>query len=221
MKNRENIYKIILLLALFAVLYLFLNYTGRIYEGDIRRIKPHEIKKILLSYGDWSIAVFIFIYSIKPVVFFVPASVLSVVSGILYGSLFGTVYSIIGAFFAATLAFYIARFLGKDVVDRILKGKVAELDNDIEKKGFKIMLLLRLAVVFPYDALSYAAGLSKMKYRDFIAGTMLGTLPEMIAYNYLGMNIKRPFRKGTIIVFLAVIGITLISFILKSKKDKK
>ncbi|WP_347460457.1 VTT domain-containing protein [Clostridium sp. DMHC 10] len=91
------------------------------------------------------------------------------------------------------MLFFLAKKLGRPFVDKILKGKVMKLDNGIEKHGFMIMLLMRLSFVFAYDPLSYAAGLTSMKYRDFILGTIIGIIPEMLCYSFMGKILKEVF----------------------------
>ncbi|MDP4178324.1 MAG: VTT domain-containing protein, partial [Bacillota bacterium] len=80
---------------------------------------------------------------------------------------------------------------GQSFVNKILRGKSLKLDNNIEQKGFKIMFTMRVSMVFPHDALSYAAGLSKIKYKDFILATCLGMIPEVLAYSILGKSAEK------------------------------
>ena len=98
--------------------------------------------------------------------------------------------------------------------------KALKLDENIEKNGFVIMLLMRLSIVFPFDPLCYASGLTKIKYRDFILGTMLGILPEMTVYSFMGKNISHPFSLRFILPILSVMLLAIISYYV-SKKYKK
>lgn len=117
------------------------------------------------------------------------------------------------------MAFYLSRIFGKAFVDKILRGKALELDERIEKEGFMIILLMRLSVIFPFDGLSYAAGFTKVKYKDFILGTMLGVIPEMITYCFIGKHLDRLFSKSMLIPVGATIIIAVIaSVIYKNRK---
>lgn len=221
MKNNKSIFKILTLIVIVSFVVFALNYFGVNDRDAIKNIRPNDLIAFLKRYGKYSILIFILIYSLKPLIGIIPASILSVASGMMFGTFFGTLYTMIGATICATVAFYFARFLGKDFVDKILKGKLALLDDNIEKKGFQIILLMRLAVVFPYDPLSYAAGLSKMKYRDFILGTFIGILPEMIAYNYFGTNIHNPFSKQSILAAVILVLMALGTYFIKTKGKNK
>lgn len=62
--------------------------------------------------------------------------------------------------------------------------------------------------ILPYDAINYLCGLSKIKYRDFILATLIGTVPACFLYAYLGENILKPFSKG---FYLSVVLVVIIS----------
>ena len=79
---------------------------------------------------------------------------------------------------------------------------------------------MRLSIVFPYDALCYASGLTKIRYRDYILGTMLGILPEMVVYSFMGKNISHPFSIGFILPILCVMLLALTSYYVYKKYRK-
>jgi uncharacterized membrane protein YdjX (TVP38/TMEM64 family) len=150
-----------------------------------------------------------------------PISVLAIGAGLIYGPIYGTIYGVIGAFLSATVGFYIAKYFGKGFVDKLLKGRNTKIEGDIEKHGFSIMLFLRLAFIFPFDPLSYAAGISKMKYRHFILGTVIGIFPEMFAYNYLGTSIDDLFSKRSLVAVLIIMFFALGSLFINYKIKRR
>lgn len=209
LKNR-NIYIILSLCIIVAIIVFFAYKFGMLKH--IMNIR--HIKRFILSYGKFSAVIFLIIYTVKPIVFLFPASVLSILAGNIFGSSMAFFLSMGGCFLAANFAFFIARILGKPYVDKILKGKGLKLDESIEKHGFMIIMLMRLAFIFPYDPVSYAAGLTKMKYKKFILGSMLGVAPEMLAYAYLGKSMEKPFSRNFCIpiIVIAVIAFTAYYF---------
>ncbi|MFT8313343.1 MAG: TVP38/TMEM64 family protein [Clostridium sp.] len=227
MKGYNYKFKYALIICIvIIVLYLFfynrtiLTYTGM---GHFRKhISMRYLKDYILSYGNFAVVVFIIIYSLKPVVLVIPTSLLSILAGNIFGPMYAFVLSMIGCFFSASLAFFLAHMLGKPFVDKILRGKIFKLDNRIEKHGFLIMLLMRLSFVFPYDPLSYAAGLTKMRYTDFILGTMLGIIPEMLSYSFMGKHLNRPFSVKMLIPIAAMLGVAFTaSYIYRRYKKIK
>ena len=218
--KKENLYRGILGFA-FIMLVIFLIVK---YWGTLRGLNMHNLRIYILSYGSFAAICFILIYSLKPIVFIVPASLLSILAGNLFGPLCGLALSLISCFFAGSLAFFLAKALGKPFVDKLLWGKAIIFNDNFEKHGFKIMLIMRLSVIFPYDELSYAAGLTKMKYWDFISATLLGVLPEMTCYSLMGGNIEKPLSISFMVPIALTITIAFIAFrIYKKNKssDKK
>ena len=219
--KKKNIVKLVVLIFVVCLVFIVIKYINSSFKFGHKGIGINEIRNILLSYGDWAIVILFLIYIIKPFFVVTPISLVAIATGIIYGPIFGTIYSIIGSFLSATVGFYIARFLGQSFVDKLLKGKKTKIEGDIEKKGFSIMLFLRLAFIFPYDPLSYAGGLSKMRYRDFILGTVIGVFPEMCAYNYLGTNVDNLLSKKTLGAILIIVVLALCSFLIKFKNKKR
>ncbi|SMC23795.1 Uncharacterized membrane protein YdjX, TVP38/TMEM64 family, SNARE-associated domain [Clostridium acidisoli DSM 12555] len=192
------------------------------FRNILPNINPKYLRHYILRYGKFSSLVFIIIYSLRPIVLIIPASLLSIIAGNIFGSFYAFIFSMIGCFFSATLAFFLGRALGKPFVDKILKGKTLKIDSELEKRGFLIMFLMRLSFVFPYDALSYASGLTKVKYKDFIMGTILGIIPEMFIYSYIGRNLgKHTIKRIFVPIIIMIIIALLANYIYKSYKNKK
>lgn len=223
-KNNKKIIKTIIIIVIIAIAAaLLFKYKHQIIhvKHKIIHMDARFLKRYILSYGKFSTLVFVVIYGLKPIVFIIPASLLSILAGNIFGPWIATILSLLGCFFAGTVAFYLAKILGKPFVDKMLKGKALKLDASIEKHGFLIMLLMRLSVVFPYDPLSYAAGLTKMKYRDFILGTVIGVIPEMITYSLIGKGLEHPsFLRFAIPIALVSIVAFSSYYVYKRYKEK-
>jgi len=181
-----------------------------------------DLKKYILSYGKFSSIAFVIICSLKPIFVIIPISLLSILAGNIFGPYEAFILSLISCYFAGTLAFLLAKILGKNFINKLLKGKALELDSSAEKHGFKIMLIIRLTTLFPFDPLSYAAGLTKMKYKDFILASLLGISPELLVYSFMGKNLKHPLSLKFIApIIILSIGAVISYYIYKSvKKDE-
>lgn len=217
--NKKNIIKSILILCI-SLLFIYLLIK---YQKHFARINVRGLRNYILSFGPFASLVFVLLYALKPVVFVFPALLLTVLAGNIFGPFRGFILTMVGLTLSGTFAFYLARSLGKPFVSKITRGKLLKLDENIENYGFRIMFLMRLSTIFPYDPLSYAAGLTKMKYRDFILASVLGAFPEMLAYCYLGHSFRHPFSLKVIIpiVLIAVVAVGG-SFLYKSSiKAKK
>jgi uncharacterized membrane protein YdjX (TVP38/TMEM64 family) len=151
-------------------------------------IKPEEIQAAIQSVGSLAPMLYLLIYSIAPV-FFVPGWIITIAGGLAFGAVWGTALTVVGATIGATLAFFVARYLGRDFVARLLKGKFKTLDDQAARHGFQVIFFLRLIPLVPFNALDYVAGISKVGARDYILGTFLGIIPGTFAYVYLGSSL--------------------------------
>ncbi len=118
---------------------------------------------------------------------FVPGTVLSVAAGALFGLFEGSAVVFAGATLGASLAFLLARTVARDLVARRVEAsaRFRAVDRAIGEQGLRIVLLLRLSPVFPFNLLNYALGLTGVSFRDNLIGC-LGMLPGTVLYVYLG-----------------------------------
>lgn len=118
---------------------------------------------------------------------FVPGSALTVAAGALFGLPWGTVYVLLGATVGAALAFLVSRYVARSTIEERLAGnpRFRAIDRAIGQEGFKIVLLLRLSPVFPFNLLNYALGLTNVRFGDYAAAS-IGMLPGSLLYTYYG-----------------------------------
>lgn len=130
--------------------------------------------------------VFILGYAIATVAF-IPGSVLTGAAGYFFGLAWGTLYTMIGATLGASAAFLIARYLARGAIERRIADdpRFAAIDKAVEREGFKIVALLRLSPVFPFNLLNYALGLTKVRFLHYFAASA-AMLPGTLLYVYYG-----------------------------------
>ncbi|PRR79346.1 TVP38/TMEM64 family inner membrane protein YdjZ [Clostridium liquoris] len=201
----------ILKLSMVIIIALFVFIILEKFNFHIRSLNIATLVNYLRNYGQYAAICFLIICGLKPLMLFLPAAMFSVVGGILFGPFKGFILNMTGFFLSGTLAFYLSRFLEKSTIDKILKGRAININANLEKNGFKILFLLRLPPILPYDPLSYTCGLTKIKYRDFIVASLLGVIPETLCYSFMGQNILNPFSPRFIIPLSIVIIATVTS----------
>lgn len=116
-KSKKNIIVSIILVILLAFLIYFLRNT--ILAKDVSAV---FIKEYINSYGAIAPIIYIILFTLVPLTLF-PDSILAIAGGMTFGMVEGSVYTIIGAVCGASLSFYIARFLGRTVVEKLIRGK--------------------------------------------------------------------------------------------------
>ena len=136
--------------------------------------------------GVWGPLVFMAGYAVATVAF-VPGSLLTLSAGAVFGIGAGVVYVFIGASVGATLAFVAARTVARSAIERRIAGneQFASIDRAVGREGLKIVTLLRLSPVFPFNLLNYSLGLTQVSLRDYVIAC-LGMLPGTLLYVYSG-----------------------------------
>ena len=141
------------------------------------------------------------------VVFFVPASILTLGAGAIFGLVAGTIVVIFGATLGATIAFLLARTILRKRIEKMTEGnaKFAALDKAITREGAKIVLLVRLSPVFPFTYINYAFGLTGVRLSSYVWTTLAGIAPATFAFVYIGSiaNEAATANRARLIVYIA------------------
>ena len=139
------------------------------------------------SIGFWAPFIFIIIY-IAATVLFLPGSVLTLGAGFLFGVVRGSIYVSVASTVGATLAFIIGRYFLRDWVTRKIESNNSfrAVNNAAAEEGWKIVGLLRLSPVFPFNLLNYALGVTKVKLHHYILASWIGMMPGTVMYVYFG-----------------------------------
>lgn len=139
------------------------------------------------GYGAWGYVLYALMYAVATVLF-VPGSLLTLGAGAVFGVIEGGIVVLVGASLGAVAAFFLAR----TVLRRRIQGmaarhpRFAALDRAIAKEGGKIVFLVRLAPIFPFSFINYAFGLTGVRPAAYTLATIVGMIPGVFAYVYLG-----------------------------------
>ena len=208
-----------ILMIAFIILIGTMLYICKSY-GMLNHCTPQSMKNYISSFGMLAPAVYIIMFTIIPLTLF-PDAVLALAGGMVFGVGCGTLYTILGAACGGTLSFFISRVFGRDLVKKLTKEKMQWFEDGIEKRGFLFILLLRLIPLIPFDVISYGAGLSKIRYRDFIVATFLGIIPGVWVYSNLGDKSGNLFSIEFLEAVAILIMLIIISYFIKKKFSLK
>jgi uncharacterized membrane protein YdjX (TVP38/TMEM64 family) len=115
-----------------------------------------------------------------------PGPLLAGASGLLFGTALGTPVSIASATLGAALAFSLSRWWAHDAVEALAGSRLRALRAWVGARGFLSVLYARIAPGMPYNLVNYAAGLTPILLRSFVAATAIGVAPRAFAYTALG-----------------------------------
>lgn len=153
-------------------------------------LKPERIEPWLSQAGTFAPLLFMVIMAIAVVVSPIPSLPLDITAGAFFGPALGTTYAVIGALAGAVASFWIARLLGRELIERVLGGHINFCTTCSDKLLTRIVLLSRLLPFVSFDMVSYGAGLTKMSTGKFALATGVGTIPITFLYTYFGSSVS-------------------------------
>jgi uncharacterized membrane protein YdjX (TVP38/TMEM64 family) len=117
----------------------------------------------------------------------IPVWPLSITGGLVFGS-WGFVIVPIAATLGACAAFLISRYLARGRVRAWLAGRprYQAVDRAIGEEGWKVVVLLRLSPLVPYNLMNYFCGMTRISCTSYVMATFVGTIPVTAMYVYLG-----------------------------------
>lgn len=136
----------------------------------------------------------------------IPGEITGFVGGVLFGPWSGVLYSTIGLTVGSWLAFMLARWLGRPIMEQLVRRETIErYDYVMKHKGKLLAFLMFLIPGFPKDILCYILGLGHMQQRDFLivsaSGRLLGTVLLTVGGSF--------FRDAHYGALFTVIGLSL------------
>lgn len=163
------------------------------------------VRAYIKSYGAFAPVVSAALMIFQGVVAPLPAFLITFANGLLFGVWWGAALSWSSAMLGAALCFFIARFLGRPVIVKLLsESAVNRSDQFFQRYGRHAVLIARLVPVISFDAISYGAGLTGMRFVWFAVATGIGQLPATLLYSYLGDRVT-----GSIKVLFWMFGIVI------------
>jgi uncharacterized membrane protein YdjX (TVP38/TMEM64 family) len=171
-------------------------------------IPPGRLQGILGKAGSLAPLLYMAIMALAVVIPFIPTLPLDIAAGAFFGPFLGTLYSAVGATAGAGVAFLLARYLGREFIERFLSGHVNFCTQCSDRILTKVVAISRLLPFISFKVVSYGAGLTMMSLKAFSLATFIGMLPMTFAYNYYGSAILAANR-GMVLL----LGLLLVSFL--------
>ncbi|XP_031495141.1 uncharacterized protein LOC116260791 [Nymphaea colorata] len=178
-------------IRLLVLLLLLAAITTACVTLPIEKILKDFLVWIKQNLGPWGPLVLAVAY-IPLTVLAVPASILTLGGGYLFGLPIGFLADSIGATIGATAAFLLGRTIGKPLVMSKLKDypQFQAVAIAIQRSGFKIVLLLRLVPLLPFNMLNYLLSVTPVSLGEYMMASWLGMMPITFALVYVGTTLK-------------------------------
>ncbi len=152
------------------------------------------VQQWLRSFNDWvgqmglaGIFIFIAVYAAATVLL-APGAILTIGAGFAFGLWKGFLAVSAGATLGAALAFLVARFIARDKIEAMARRntKFQRIDNAIGQQGAKLIFLLRLSPVIPFNLSNYFYGLTRVRFWPYVLASWIGMMPGTFLYVYIG-----------------------------------
>jgi uncharacterized membrane protein YdjX (TVP38/TMEM64 family) len=211
-------------LAAFGLAYLFSEGFRRevdlaleiLGHGDVAGLRDY-----ILSFGAWAPIVSALLMVLQALVAPLPAFLLSFANGLAFGVFWGGMLSLASASLAAAVSFSIARFLGRGPAEAIVgRAHLGAADRWFLRWGAYAVLFARLVPVVSFDVVSYAAGLTSMRFWRFMVATVVGMAPATFIYSYFGERAPQ-YVTILLVVFGVVIAVALVAALLRLREQGK
>lgn len=161
----------------------------------------HLLQDTLRHQGAWGYLVYAALFIIATLCL-IPGSLLVIAGGMLFGPLTGSLLSFAAATLASSLSFLIARWLGRDLLQRYIGkgGSVIRvghttvfqaIERGIAHSGCDFLILTRLVPLFPYNIQNYAYGLTAIRFWPFTLISAVTTLPGLVIYSVMASELAR------------------------------
>ena len=209
------------------IAFCALGCCGIAYIRLMPYLTAENIHGVISRFGAWAPVIYVLAFSVLPI-FIIPASVMDMAGGLLFGLVKGGILAIIGSMINYTICFWAARKFLRDSVQRIVDEKLSDswkrrLEHADSREGMLLLIIARIIPVIPTTIISYAFGLSTMSYARFMIGSLVGVIPNLMAFTNLGEKALTPGTPEFWIAVGLLVALLIVSGILGKKylgKDK-
>lgn len=223
-KNKRSfIIKLSIILACILTYFLIPPVKAAINKAFyiLKMMDIEAIKEYLLSFGIWAPVVSFLLMVFQSVIAPLPAFLITFANAGLFGWIKGALLSWSSAMAGATLCFFIAKFLGRNTVEKLTsKSAIKKTDVFFDKYGKYTVLIARLLPFISFDIISYAAGLTSMGFWSFFIATGIGQLPATLVYSYIGGMLTGSI-KTVVMGLLILFALSTLIFMLKKIYNEK
>jgi uncharacterized membrane protein YdjX (TVP38/TMEM64 family) len=166
-----------------------------------------QIQRLIQYAGVWAPIVFIICY-ILATSFLFPSTPLNLMAGASFGLSMGLLWSSLAAIVAAIVAFAFTRTIGSRFISHRMSAQLQTANAEIKRGGRFYIFAVRLLPVIPHGLINYGAGLSSIRFRDYMFGTVPGTVLGVLPPVLLGSTGLKAIRTGDALPFVLALGLT-------------
>ena len=211
------ILKLILLVLIVAGIpaFLYLKYGSGIFSKDT----AYNVVDYLRKNRSIAFLLIIGLQIIQVVICVLPGQPIQFAASYMFGVARGYLFSIIGAVIGTAISFYLSKLLGSEAMHLFFgEEKVKEYQRRLNSgRGLLLAFFIYMIPGVPKDLVSYAAGISEMRFRPFLLAATIGRSPAMLGSLLVGHFFGKQNYTAMIIITVVIVFLLLLCFI---KRDK-
>lgn len=180
--------------------------------GDWLTVDHLSAWAISVRTARWSFPIVVVVYVLSGVVM-VPLTLLTVVTAATFETGNAILYALSGTLASGMTTFGIGRMIGRDTLRALAGTKLNRISRKLARRGVLAVATVRLLPLAPYGIVNMVAGASHIRFRDFTLGTLLGTLPGILAITLLADQIVQTIRKPSVesVFVVLVVAVALVA----------
>jgi phospholipase D1/2 len=174
--------------ATMAGLIVLLTLVWSLLPSDL--VSGERARSVLSSAASsgWAPLLVLATYLVAGAVAF-PVTLLIVATAAIFGPLLGFLYATLGVVTSAVLMYFVGNWLGRDALRRLVGPRFERVCREIDRRGVLAVAAIRMVPMAPFTVINLMAGACSIALADFVAGTLIGMAPGLIAISVLGHQI--------------------------------
>lgn len=186
--------------------YLFLVRMGTLAMLENAPVLQQQIQQL----GIIGPVAIIVLMTIAVIISPIPSAPIALAAGAAYGHTAGAIYVLLGAELGAITAFAIARLAGAATVQKWLGPRITQRMHGSQNSLMLIVFLSRLLPFISFDIVSYAAGITPLRFWRFAVATLAGIIPTSFVLAHFGAELMSGEARRIALTLLLIGGISLL-----------
>ena len=217
MRTFLSIAKLVLLAGIVIALPVYVYFEYPEFFNQFRTMEG--VNTFLDRYQIASFFAYLGLQILQIVISIIPGQFIQFAGGYAYGFWLGYLLAIVGVAIGTSIAFGLARVLGRDGVYLLFgQERITKFVNQLNsKKSFAIIFVIFVIPGLPKDLVTYAAGISRFGYKPFLLLSLIGRTPALMGTIMMGSMLNKESYAG--LIALAVIALILCVFLLIKRHD--
>jgi len=180
------IFSVIILISIYVMILTIMDKTFL-----FTLIKNYFILP-LLDLGFWAVFIFLLLMILQSLIAPIPSELILLSGAMIFGFWGGVILGVIGSMLSAAITYYVSNKGGRAILEatgeklNLADRMISIMDEWIESWGIWAIIVGRAVPVIMFDPVSYAAGISNIKSKQYYIATFIGSIPRAIFFSYLG-----------------------------------